>query len=105
MSPLPQFFEKELEDQYARENFRKLREFLTKETPFLGFKFFEVEFKAAAADFDFQHGLGFQPQDAMITFVSNGAVVTFSYDSFTKEAVRMTVSKECKVRMILGSFQ
>jgi len=107
MSSLPTFFEKEIQDGYVQQNFRKLREFLIAETPLLGFKFFEVEFKAATVDpgFDYVHGLGFQVSDALLTFVSNGAVVSFVYDSFTKESVRLTATKECVVRFLLGSNQ
>lgn len=105
MTGLPTFFERELADDYAKENFRKLREFLVSETPWLGFKFFEVEFTAAQTDFDFVHGLGFQVQDAILSFISNGATLTFVFDKFTKDSVRFSVTAACKVRMILGAFK
>lgn len=104
MSNIPAFLDREIEDDSVRQNFRKLREFLVSETPFLGFRFFEVEFDAASTDFDFKHNLGFQPKDAVLTFVSNGASVQFDYDSFTKEFVRLTVSAGCVVRFLIGSF-
>lgn len=102
--PLPTFFEKELNDRYATENFRKLREFLVKETPFLGWRFFEVSLNDAVTDFAFKHNLAFQPKDIILTFVSNGATASFNYDLLTKENVVLTVSEACVVRFICGSF-
>jgi hypothetical protein len=105
MTSIPTFFEKELSDQYAVENFSKLKEFLVSESPWVGFRFFEVEFKAAATNFDFNHNLAFQPKDAILTFASNSAVVSFQYDSFTKDTVRLTVSAACIVRFLIGAFK
>lgn len=104
MSSLPKFFEKEISDEYVRENFRKLREFFVRETPFLGFKFFEVEFTAAQTDFQFKHGLGFQPKDVILTSVTEGAAVSFDYDQLSAENVVLTVSAACVIRFLAGAF-
>ncbi len=98
-------FSENIDDQNVQDNFRKLKEFLVTETPWLGFRFFEVEFKVATAFFDFKHNLESQPQDAIITSVTNGATASFKYDSFTKDTVRLSVTDKCVVRFLAGSFK
>ncbi len=105
MSAVPKFFDTEVVDKYIRDNFRRLRQFLLEESPFLGFKFFEITVIAAVTDKDFAHGLGFVPTDAFVTFASDDATITLKYDDFTRENIRFSTSAACTFRVFVGSYQ
>jgi hypothetical protein len=107
------FFLSELVDDLVRQNFRKLDAYLRDE-PFRkgGFRFVErsLDKESAAATFPalvaFQHQLGFQPKDVILTSVSPDTVtVTPKYDSFTRTTVTFEISAPCTVRAYIGRYE
>lgn len=101
---LPAFNLAGIADVNIRKNFDLLLSFLKTESPLLGFKHFELSFNDAIQGFEFRHNLGFQPSDVFTTFVSNSAVVTWSYDKFDSDKLVLSVDKGCTLRFFAGAY-
>jgi len=98
-------FVNEVADEYTRENFRTVSEFVRDEALLKGqFKFFEYSFTAAGTHTPL-HTLGYKPLDVITLAVSRGATVVWDYDAFTKVTVKLTVSAPCRVRVFLGTYR
>lgn len=100
---LPDFVIAQIEDPYIRRNFEILRDYLKLESHLQGFKFYTITFTGAATDFEFAHDLGYQPADLIETSVTNGAVVTWDYSGFTSSILKLSVDKECVIRLFAGT--
>jgi hypothetical protein len=99
------FFLQEIEDVYIRDNFKRLQDALNAE-PLLktGFKFYEITVTAAATNREFKHNLTFIPKDVILTSVSNGESVTFTYSSFDVDNIVFTVTGACTFRAFIGTY-
>lgn len=99
------FFLEEIDDEYIRENFKKLSDAILAEAVLKGeFKFFSIPVAAAGANLIFKHNLSFVPRDIIMTNVSNGAAVTWIYDSFTSTNLVFTVTAACTIRAFIGTY-
>lgn len=105
-------FDDEIKDEYARENFVRLRRFV-RGTPLLkgNFVFFEVSLAKASAGaaypatVSFAHGFNYVPTDVIQLACSpDSATVTWKYDSFTREKVYLTISAACTIRAFIGRY-
>jgi hypothetical protein len=105
MSRLPELNVNQIEDTYTRENFRRLVEFLKQEYLFLGFRSFEVEFKAAETNHKFSHNLGVLPKDVIVTSTIGPGTVSFNAELSTSEVLNITVTDAVIVRFIAGTFK
>lgn len=98
------FYLDQIEDPIIKENFEKLRVYLT-DLEFLSqLKFFEFQVKNPSPDYRFKHNLGFLPKDVIITNVSLGTA-TPNFNSINKDYVSLNVSDPCVIRMLLGSMK
>lgn len=105
MGFLKRFFLEEITDQYIRENFRRIRDYLTLEPILRGrFYFFEIEIPAAIVDQKFSHNLGFPPQDVLQTSLIGPGALTWKYDQFTRDFLVFSATDKCIVRVYIGSF-
>jgi hypothetical protein len=92
-------------DPVVRENVLRLREFFDRDlfSRFMG-RHIEIVLAAAVTNFSYPHGLGFLPQDLLMTRQTDGVTVTWKYDSFTSTDVVLTTTGPCTIRAFVGSF-
>lgn len=95
----------EVQDIYARDNFRKLED-LSELNPFLkgAWVLKELVFTQAETNLKIPHGLPFTPQDFITTFVSNSATFAVNYDLVNATNIDITVSAACRVRLLMGRY-
>ena len=99
-------FVDEVEDRYARENFRKILEVLKVDSLLQSdFTHYEFEFPVAVTDQDIQHKLNFIPLDLIQTYLTPGVTVSWIYDKFTRDTIRLTTSGACRIRFFIGSYK
>lgn len=96
---------KEIEDQYVRENFKRILSFVETATTLQGeFKFFEVDIAAASSPFKLRHGLSFVPKDILVTFVEGDHRFYFEYQNFTNEEIWITTLGPARIRFLAGRY-
>lgn len=106
MISLPDFFLKELEDEYTRENFKNLILFMQKFPFFRGeWIFLTKTFTGAVTNLNIPHGLGFKPTDVLQTSKTGAGSITFNYDKFTTTNINITTTGACVVRFFLGAYK
>ena len=103
------YFTREIENPYIRENFQRIREYFRDE-PILRSQFTfvtETFTNTASTTFDVPHGLSFTPTDIIFLSVTDddAATVTFNYDDFTDSTISVTVSAACTIRLFAGRYQ
>lgn len=101
---IPQLFTSQIQDTYARENFRKITDFFRLIVLFSNFKQFETTFDAAQAHVKFQHNLGFTPKDILLTSKTGAGTVQFNQELSDDTQIDLTVTGACTVRFIAGAF-
>lgn len=62
----------------------------------------EYSFTGAVTDAKISHGLGFRPTDAILTYKSGTATVSFNYDNFDEDNIVVTTSGATTLRILLG---
>lgn len=102
----PNFYLSGIEDEFVRENFRLLDDYL-RDVDFLAgeFRHIEIVLESAVTNFKFAHNLGFVPRDIILTFVTDGATVTWDYDSFDRENIQLDTSAACTIRFFVGRYE
>jgi microcystin-dependent protein len=95
---------KEITDLYLRKNFQALRDYFDKQNQLLDFKFFEQKFAAATDNFKIAHGLGYAPDDVIVTKITGSGVVTFNVGLFDDQNIDLSVDGPCLVRFFVGSY-
>ena len=106
MISIPEFITKDIEDEYIRENFKRLTKFLQDFRFFRGewiFKEFSVT--SAVTALGITHGLGFRPTDVIQTSVIGAGAVTFNFASFTTDTINITTTGACTVRCFIGAYK
>ena len=104
---LKRLFTEEINDRYARENFRRLNDFASEEALLKpGFKFFDIDIAEAGypATITFLHRLGYQPKDVILTSSIGAGSATFNYSDFTSETISITATGDVKLRFFLGTY-
>lgn len=101
-----QFYVEEIDDAYVRENFRHLQELIRADSLLTSqFQFYEFNFDSAVTDLDLKHGLQFIPLDVITTYVTPGITLTWSYDKFSRDTIRLTTSGACRIRAFIGAYR
>jgi len=100
----PSLLVKEIQDTYLRLNFEKLSQYFTDQNQLLDFKFYELAFAEAETGFSMAHGLGYIPQDIIITKMQGSGTVTFDYANFDGRFIRMDASGPCRIRFFVGTY-
>lgn len=95
----------EVTDPIVRDNFQRIEEGI-KTYPFLKgtWRFVEIEFSGAIANFNYRHGLGFIPKDVIQTSLVGSGAITWYYDQFSRDNVVLTSTGPCIVRAFIGSY-
>ena len=99
----------EIKDEYSRENFLKIQDYLARDA-FRNFRFFKIVFPAG---FSYPlvktvgHGLGFIPRDIVVLSIvkDDGATITWYPDEFTRETIKLQASAACTVRALIGKYE
>jgi len=103
---IPPLFLDEVKDEYIRENFKFIADYIRDFPLEKGqFKFFKIEVSSPLTNFKWPHKLGYQPKDVIQTYVSNGATITWNYDSFTNELLDLDASTACTIRAFVGRYE
>lgn len=109
-------FKSEVKDEYARENFSRLEDFVRDDTVSKGnFRFLELNLASDVATGypatkNVPHFLTFQPKDVIQTYVTRDVttgyqtVILWNYEDFTRTTVSVTFSSPCTVRAFLGRY-
>lgn len=107
------YFTREIQDAYIRENFQRLREYFRND-PVVQSQFtfatYDISDKSPSPAYPFTqdvpHALKFTPTDVILLSVTNddAASVTFNYDDFTDTTLNITVSAACTVRAFVGRY-
>jgi len=100
-----ELFVPETKDEIARENFDRIREFVSNDlfTKFDG-EHFTVDIPAAITNLRYEHRLGFKPQDVILTSKIGAGSVTFNYNLFTNQFIDITTTGAATIRFVAGTF-
>lgn len=102
----PYLFRKEIEDEFAQENFKRLGDYANKFPLFrCNFQFVRVEVPGAVTNFRWKHGLGFVPLDVIIMHNLNNVNVTLNYSKFDSEFLDITASGATTLRCLVGRYE
>lgn len=102
----PDYIYKDIKDQYTRETFKRLQDFLENFQLFKGnFKFFEFPFDKAVTDQIVPHGLKFIPTDIIETSQKGPGVLTWDFDKFDRDNLVVTTTGACTVRAFVGAYR
>lgn len=102
----PDIILKDIEDEYTRENFKRLSDFIAEFPLFRGnFKFFEISIPRAVTNWKVTHGLSFIPTDIIVTQITGGTTVTWNYELFTRTSLDLTATAACTIRAFIGAYR
>lgn len=97
---------KEVQDPYVRENFRRIKDSLEAEQILGGyFKFFEQEITQVGVKVPIKHNLSFIPQDIIILSIEGSRSIYFNYENFDKDNLYVTLTKPCRIRFLAGNYK
>ncbi len=82
----------EIEDQYIRENFRKVKDYTKNVFLFKNLKFFEVNLTTNTTNLRFKHNLGYTPKDLIQTGLYGTGTVTWNYNLFDANFLDLTTA-------------
>jgi hypothetical protein len=105
----------DIADPVVRENFFRISNFLTQNTPLLNFKFFEVDIKAnqqnptgsspiPVAHSPIAHGLAFTPLDVIVMSAQGNQKYYFLNQFFDATNLYVTVAGPVRLRFLVGRF-
>lgn len=94
-----------IEDPITQDGFQKVQEFIN-DLDLLkpDFIFQTYTFTAAVTALRIRHPLGRVPRDIIQTATSNGMIVTWHFDNFTREELVVTTTGPGTVRLFLGAY-
>lgn len=106
MLRVPDLILKDIEDQYVRENFFRIKKFFETVPFFKGeFRHFEFNFDRALTNQKISHGLGFKPTDVIQTLITGPGSLTWDYINFDDKSLVLTTTGACKVRAFIGAYR
>lgn len=101
------YFTREIQDDYIRENFQRIREFFRDDAIIKGqFEFFTVTF-ASATTLTPLHGLSFTPKDVILLSVTDAdsAAITWHWDDFSDTTIKVQADAACTIRAYIGRYE
>lgn len=97
---------KDVVDEYAKENFFRLRKFIDSQVLFEGdFKFFDLEIPRKATNFKILHGLTFTPSDIIQLSASGDLNYYFTYQKFDSQYIYVTTNGPVRIRFLAGKLK
>lgn len=100
----PKINTKDIQDVYVRKNFQLLQDHFISQNQLLNFKFFEVIFTKATANYKLAHGFNYVPEDIIVSKLVGTGALTFNYGLFDTKNLDMTATGPCRVRFFVGSY-
>ena len=106
-------YQREVEDYFLRENFRKLSDFVTLQAILNGgFRVYEIVITGNVTAFKYAHNLSFVPKDVIqtsVVFSGGSGTLNWNYSSFDSTFLSLTTagmgaSDTCTVRALVGRF-
>lgn len=96
---------KEIADQYIRENFQKLANFLSGQKILNGqWAFLTISESGAVTQKAYAHGLKFIPKDVISTSVIGTGTLTFNYAQFDEKYIYITTTARIEARAFVGLY-
>jgi hypothetical protein len=95
---------KEIADPVVQQNFNNLAQYFQTQNQLLGFRFFDLTFTKATANFLVSHGFNYIPQDVITTKITGSGTVSFNYGLFDTTNINITVTGACRVRFLVGTY-
>lgn len=97
---------KDIQDPYTRENFFRLRRFLSNQVIFDGdFKLFDVSIPQQDANFKVKHGLTFIPADLIPLAAEGNYNYFFKYQDFDRENIYINAKGPVRLRFLAGKLK
>lgn len=97
---------KDIDDPYSRENFFRLKNFLSGQVLFEGdFKLFDISIPEKSTPFKVAHGLSFIPADVIPLSAVGNLNYFFRYQEFTKEFIYITTDGPVRLRFLAGKLK
>lgn len=97
---------KEIQDEYVRENFERIKAKLEAEQILGGFfTFFEVELTQLGPKVPIKHNLSFVPRDIIILSVEGNHNVFFRYEEFDQTNLYVSLTNPCRIRFLAGNYK
>ncbi len=97
---------KDIEDQYSRENFFRLRKFIGEQVLFDGdFKLFDITVNSKQTSFKVLHGLTFIPSDILQLSAEGDQNYYFKTQNFDKNYIYISTNGPVKIRFLAGKLK
>lgn len=96
---------KDIQDQYAKENFNRLVRFVGEQQILDGsWKFFEVDIPSTSSNFVFTHNMGFIPKDIVMLNSIGNQNFRLKYDEFTATNLVIEAGGPVILRFLAGRY-
>lgn len=96
----------QIEDEYIRENFTRLKRELEAQQILNGFwHFFELDITQIGVKVPIKHNLSFIPRDIIILSKEGDQSLYFNYADFDDKNLYITTPKPCRVRFLAGQYK
>lgn len=101
----PNLFRKEIEDEFAQENFKRVMDYFTQDAVTrTGFEYLTLTTTGAVTNYKLPHKLGYQPKDVILMHNLNNVTVTFNYALFDATNLDITTSGATTIRILVGRY-
>jgi hypothetical protein len=100
----PQLTEDKIQDIYVRKNFKNLNDYFSTQNQLYDFKFFDIEFFRASDNQKVEHGLGYVPQDVIVTKITGDGIVSFNHGLFDSKYINLSSTGAARIRFFVGSY-
>lgn len=97
---------KDVQDEYAQENFSRLKNFIDAQVFFEGdFKLFDITIPGKFSDFKQLHGLSFIPSDIIMLSGFGDMNFYFTHQKFDKQFLYITTNGPVRIRFLAGKLK
>lgn len=97
---------KDIDDQYIRENFFRLKNFLNAQVILdADFKFFDITINKRDLNFQVMHGLAFIPMDVIVLSASGDQNFNFRSQDFDKTSIYIAANGPVRIRFVAGKLK
>jgi len=97
---------KDVKDDYAAQNFFRLRKFIGEQVLFDGnFKLFDITIPAKSESFKVLHGLTFIPADIIQLSAQGDLNYYFNFQNFDKDFLYITTNGPVRIRFLAGKLK
>lgn len=94
-----------IEDKVVQESLEVLRDYLRAQTLLENFRHMSATFDAVESKGRLRHGLGYTPQDIILTRLTGDGDITFHFDDFSPTEIVYSTTGACEVRFLVGTYR